>query len=159
MHSSTMHYALNFHSLWQLCLGQCILVEAVVDHKIDRGGEVGDVAAERLVGVGGNAQPREVQPIVWREGRWHIRVAIALVLPGGEAQLLKDLCRLLSLLVEEGRRMGVKQCALTAEQINILGNRVHSNSSFIQSKPRRSISVANSGPPVLTMRPPMSTCT
>ena len=47
-----------------------------------------------------------------------------------------------------------------AIEVNVLLLGTHTpTSSLIQSKPRSSISSASSGPAVLTMRPPMSTCT
>ena len=47
-----------------------------------------------------------------------------------------------------------------SEEVYVLPRSAHSPaSSFIQSKPLLSISAASSGPPVLTMRPSMRTCT
>lgn len=59
-------------------LQQSLSVELVVDNEVERCAEIGNIAAESLVGVDRNVQPVEVETIVGGKESGHIGVLIAL---------------------------------------------------------------------------------
>ena len=74
------------YALGKVYLGQRLVVESIVDHKIERGAEIGHVATESLIGVDGNFQTVQVQAIVGLEDGFHVCILVSLYLAGGEAQ-------------------------------------------------------------------------
>ena len=132
------------------------------EHRVERHNGVGGVGQRAvLFGAGrGVLRRREADAVVGGEVLPDVGVAVALLLHRGEALPLEQGAGPVAQGVEALVAAGEDRLALRAVKVDILLLRhQRPTSSFIQSNPRRSISPASSGPPVLTMRPSMSTWT
>ena len=69
---------LHDDALGQLRLRQCLLIELVIDDKIERSAEVGHIAMEDIIRVDRDVDAVDVQSIVGRKELLHVGVLIAL---------------------------------------------------------------------------------
>ena len=133
----------------------------VVDHEVDGCTEVGYIAAEGILWVGRHLQAVEVERKVrlhqWGKGG----VAVRFVLTARPSHAAEGLHRFTAWGIQDRHTVATDHLLGIAIQINVLLCCVghHCSSFLIQSNPCCSMRLASSGPPVLTMRPPMSTCT
>ena len=109
-----------WYSLTSYLLLLTSIIEPVVHHEIQGCREVGHVTAEGIVGVYGNLQTVQVQPIVGLEERLHIRIFIALHLPGRESILLKPFEGSVTLGIHHFRRMLENHLATLFIQLYVL---------------------------------------
>ena len=109
----------------QMGLGQLAGVEAVVDHEVERGAEIGHIAAEGVVGVDGDVEAVEVEPVVGLEELGHVGILISLYLARGEAHTPEVGAGLLAQCVHHRRRVGVDDTRALGIEIDILLFAVH----------------------------------
>ena len=74
------------NTLWQLYLWQCLAIESIVHHEVERSTQVRHIATESLVWIYRNFQAIQVQAIVWLEDGAHICVLVSFYLTGRKAQ-------------------------------------------------------------------------
>ena len=74
------------HAFGQVRLGQCLAVEGIVHHKVERGAHVRHVALEHIIGIDGDVELLQVEPIVGFKELADVGVLVFLVLAGGESQ-------------------------------------------------------------------------
>lgn len=117
--------AVDDDSLGQMGLGQLAGVEAVVDHEVERGAEIGHIAAEGVVGVDGDVKAVEVEPVVGLEELGHVGILISLYLARGEAHTPEVGEGLLAQCVHHRRRVGVNDTRALGIEIDILLFAVH----------------------------------
>ena len=83
---SNLAQRIHDNTLWQLHLWQCLVIESIVHHEVERSAQVRHIAAESLVWIYRNFQTVQVQAIVWLEDGTHICVLVSFYLSGREAQ-------------------------------------------------------------------------
>ena len=107
-------------ALGQLAFGQCLVVELVVDHEIERCAQVWHVASESLIGVDGYVEPAEVEAEVGSEELIGVGVFVAFHLARREAEFLEIGCRLVAHAVEWPCRMLADGVAALAVEVGVL---------------------------------------
>ncbi len=140
----------------QLGLGQCLAIKSIVHHEIKRSAHVRNIALEYFIRIYRNIQTIQVQSIIGSEQLGHIGIFVLLLLGRGKTQAFKVGKSFGTRCIHHLRAMPAYQGFALTEEVNILLFRFHAYSpiSFlIQSNPRFSISNANSGPAVFTIRP------
>ena len=88
------------NTLWQLYLWQCLAIESIVHHEVERSAQVRHIAAESLVWIHRNFQAIQVQTIIWLEDGAHICVLVSFYLSGREAQATEVLKRSIAHRIE-----------------------------------------------------------
>ena len=88
------------NTLWQLYLWQCLAIESIVHHEVERSAQVRHIAAESLIWIYRNFQTVQVQAIVWLEDGAHICVLVSFYLSGREAQATEVLKRSIAHRIE-----------------------------------------------------------
>ena len=143
------------HAFGQMSLRQRLAIESIIHDEIEGGAHVRHIALEHFIRIDRNVETIQVQAIIGCEELGRIGIFVSFLLRSWE-----------TLTFEVGKSLGTR-CVhhlgavptnhgfALRKEVNILLFRFHHspNSFFIQSKPRFSISNANSGPAVLTMRP------
>ena len=90
-------------------LWQRFRVETVVDDKVKRGAEIGNVALESLIRIDGDFKTIQIQAVVRLEQLRHVGVFVPLDLAGGEALCLEICESLVAHGVEHIGRMPLDQ--------------------------------------------------
>ena len=83
---SNLAQRIDDNTLWKLYFWQCLVIESIVYHEVERSAQVRHIAAESLVWIYRNFQTIQVQAIVWLEDGAHICVLVSFYLSGREAQ-------------------------------------------------------------------------
>ena len=110
----------DLHTLGEAGLWQCLVIEAVVDHKVERGAEVGHIAAEHIVGIDGDVDMAQVKSVVWRERLGHIGIFVSLQLLRRQTQPTKVLVCLLATRIQHGSGVPTNKRAALLIQFCIL---------------------------------------
>ena len=118
-------------ALGQTDLRQRLLVERIVDDEVERGAEIGHVAAEHAIGIDGDVQAIEVEAVVGREERLHVGVLIPLHLARGEAQAAEGLKSRIARCIHHRCRMVADELARLAVEVDILLFTCHSRSLYL----------------------------
>ena len=82
---SNLAQRIHDNTLWKLYFWQCLVIESIVYHKVERSAQVRHIAAESLVWIYRNFQTVQVQAIVWLEDGAHICVLVSFYLSRREA--------------------------------------------------------------------------
>ena len=111
----------------QTAFGQGLVVEAVVDHEIERGAEVGHIALEGVVGVNGDIQTVEVQSVIGGKQGGDIRIFVSFNLLGGEAHALEIVEGLVAHGIHRLCTVGADDVAALAVKVDVLFFAVHNH--------------------------------
>ena len=110
----------NDNTLWQMTFRSVLLIEPVVDHKVETCREIRHITAEGLIGVDRYCEAIEVQAIIGFEELGDVRVFIAFHLTSREATRRKALKGSITLTIHHLRRMVADHLATLLVQLNIL---------------------------------------
>ena len=157
----------NHHPLRQRSCRLGFIVESIVHNEIKRRAQIGHITREHIIRIHGNIQTFQVYSVIRCKSRRHIGILVPFCLLCRELQPAEILISLPTMRIQHSRTVSGNHVRIPVKQIYILLFAVHVRLSFhcpatsalIQSKPLFSISVANSGPPDLTIRPSINTCT
>ena len=122
------------YAFGQVLLGLQRGAELVVDDEIERRAQIGDIAPERLVGVHGNVQTVDVQPVVGGEHLGNIGVFVSFHLTRGEAETPEIGEGGVTHGVERGGAVGTELLAALPVEVDILFFAVHCCFAFLKGR-------------------------
>ena len=139
----------------KMCLRQSLAIESIVHHEVECCTHVRHIALEHFIRIDRNVETVQVQAVIRSKELSRIGIFIFFLLRCGETKMFKIGKGLCAGCIHHLSAMPTNHGFALRKEVNILLFYFHHspNSFLIQSNPRFSISNANSGPAVLTMRP------